>query len=241
MTIKSHISRRSAITSGGVTGLGLITAVNAGASVEEQKLEMTDPNVALNAQARLVGNVGANKKRTDWFDGTLTGIAPDGHTVLFLKLQGTVETSLTPLEDRDGWQRHRKAEGIFLELETHTLLEHFLNPFSGETVGVPKFHYETNDVITGKHLPTWWFGHDQVIMDESEDFSYLGKGGTATTSRVALLKDIHDPSVTAVPNMGTWVAVGGWPDWLGMDQTFGHCLIRCAYDGGRDDVAFQPV
>ncbi len=211
MKTMKHVTRRKAITSGGAVGLGLTAGAIAEANVEKHAhatLCVMNPSEAVRTRARLVGDIETNGKRYGWFDGTLSGVAPDSYTVLFVALQGMFETKLTPLVNREGWQRYRKVEGIFLDPTTRAPLELFLNPFTGETLDVPKFRYVADDVITGEQTPNWRQDREQMITEESEDFAYLGPGGTATTTRVALLKDTRDPAITAVPHIGTWVALG---------------------------------
>ena len=248
-TNATQISRRNVMTSGGVAGfgiagLGIAATANARTAsipaLAGSVLDLTKPSDALFARVRLLGNVDQSARRFDWFDGVVTGIAPDGHAVPFAALRGHIETRLAPLTDHEGWQRNRKIAGTYYDLATEVPLKEFLNPFTGDRIDVPPFRVEASDVVDGEQAPVWWQEGDQIIMEDSEAFDYLGAGAVAFTSRVASLRDLHDLTLTAVPELGTWTITGGWPDWLQMDRTPGHCLIQCKRGGGANRISGLP-
>ena len=239
----TQLSRRNAMAASGVAGLGVAGLGAAASANAGVALDLTNPSDELLARARLLGNADLSARRYDWFDGVVTGVAPDGHTVPFAALRGSMETRLVPLSDREGWQRTRIITGTYFDLKAETPLEKFLNPFTGEHVDVPALQLDVSDVLDRDHATVWRQEGDQIIMEESEafdgfdPFDPLGAGMTAMTTRVAAVRDVQDLTLTAVPDLGTWTLIGGWPHWLRMDQTPGHCLIQCKRGGGADRLS----
>lgn len=45
-------------------------------------------------------------------------------------------------------------------------------------------------------------------------------------------KDVADPSLTAIPHVGSWVRETPWFPWMLMDQADGHCMYVCDFGGG---------
>ena len=237
-----RLSRRAAMTSACIAGVGIAANRMAAAALtlKAPTLDLTQPGDALLACARLVGNVAPQARRYDWFDGVMHGIAPDGRAIPLATLRGHVETSLTQHVDGDGWHRDRHIVGAYFDNETNAPLENMLNPFTGEQVTVPAFGVELRDVLDGNELPTWRQHGDQIVLEEAESFTCAGVGATAVTSRVASLRAVHDPALTAVPELGTWMVLSPWPHWLRMDRTPGHCLIQCKRGGGANRRSALP-
>ena len=230
-TNTTRLSQREALASGSVAGFG---AAAAASDATGSTLDLTDSTETLFAVARLTGNLDPLRHRLDWFDGSVNGVAPDGHVIPFAAVRGTMETSLTALELEQGWHRRRIFSGAYFDHETDELLKHLVNPFTGERITVPPFRVHLDGVLNGTNGLALRHQGDQVFLEETEIIPFGGVKATSITSRVANLGDLYDLSLTAVPELGAWTMASPWPDWLGMDGVPGYCLIQCKRGGGID-------
>lgn len=251
----ARFTRRKMVAALGMTGLGAAGAI---ASSEKAQARAADLSLSgpyldvgtqsgdLLARARLCGNVAPSKKRFDYFDGQVMGVAPNGNVMPFAGIRGWIETELH--REGKGWSRYRRVFGTYYDPLSRRPLAELHNPFNGDSVTVEHLSgVLTVDRLEMKPAGRWGQSGGNFDFQDSaqiclqSDEATEGLTAFCLTSHTGEIADLQNPQLTTVPDRGTLTLVTGWLPWMKMGRVPGQCLFQCQRVGGFETVADLPI
>jgi hypothetical protein len=257
----TNIPRRTALKLVGLAGAGAAGMGRAVAAPTSAKLDLTTPDGQLHAFILMRGALD-ERLVVGCVQGLYYGVIDDVLTPLF-GVNAATFARYKPTDD-GGYETVSFEEAFFTDLATGAVMESWVNPYTNETVTVPKTESEPRRIKINKDLtfelppagPTASVKHALLPIEIIGNDVWFTEQTFAAIQRVptdkpyhynelttlhARLSDLDSPHAKRVPCETHFNATVSWRPWMKMGDRPGHMLGNGAGLYGTTMSALSPI